>query len=193
MKVSRWPLCALMVAGTFATAAPGTAAPLTPPVPTVDWVQTSDDSVMDSESFDAASEAQAADTTSSTGQFQPVTLDDGFHVFSLRSYGDYTIKLVANAGIESYRSKVQFMANAVNAQNGLSMLVAPGTIAAPADPVHPNVPNGEIWVMISSASPCLQPLNVVNGYLGCGGVRSSAVIDGQTRFSSGAVWLAPGM
>ncbi len=192
MTVTRWPLCALMLSASFITATPASASSPTPPEPRVEWVQTSDDSVMDAESFDAANEAQSAEQTSPTGLEQAVTLDDGFHVFSLRSYGDYTIKLVATGegNIENYRTEALNMANAVNAQFGVSMSVAAGTIPAPSNLSQPVVPNGEIWLMITASSPC----GTLGGSrLGCGGVRASTLVEGEIRFSSGAVWLSPNL
>ncbi|MCE9623434.1 MAG: hypothetical protein K8R99_13930 [Actinomycetia bacterium] len=193
MTVLRWPLCVLILSGTLATGVPGGATPAAADGPTIEWVQTGDDSVMEATTLEAAQAAQAAESASldsPSGLFQPVTLGDGFKVFSLRSYGDYTIKLVdtGHGVIENYRTEVQNMANEVNAYNGLSIRVELGTFPAPPDPIHPNVPTGEIWVMINDFSPC-GPFPT--GALGCGGVRSSTVVEGETRFSSGAVWLSP--
>ena len=200
MTAPRWPLCVLILSATFVTAAPSSAAPAPVDGPTVDWVQTSDDSVMDSDSVaavQAADAAKAADQavggeTGPDGLFQSVTLDDGFHVFSLRSYGDYTIRLVDSPGfdIETYRPKVQNMANEINAHNGISMKVAASTLPALANPSQPNVPTGEIWVIMTTSSPCG---SLTGNALGCGGVRGSSVVEGEVRFSAGAVWLNPTM
>ena len=197
MQVSRWPLCALVLTATFVTAEPGSAASAPSDATPIDWVPTSDDSVMEAGVFAAVQGAQAAqaaddDAAFSDSQYQPVTLDDGFHVFGLRSYGDYTIRLVDSPpyNIETYRTKVQNMANEVNAANGLSLKVAAGTIAALSNPSQPNVPTGEIWVIMTVSSPCGPRTGTA---LGCGGVRGSTVVDGEVRSSAGAVWLNPTM
>lgn len=193
MTVPRWPLCVLALLATVVSTGAGRPQPTGADEPTVEWVQTSSDSVVEADTLDAMQAAQAEQPGSETDDglpFAGVVLGDGFNTFGQRSFGDYTIKLVTSAGtnIDSYRDELQLMADQVNAYNGRSIVVAPGTIPPPANHQNMNAPVGEIWVIITTDSPC----GILGGgSLGCGGVRSSVVIDGVTRWSSGAVWLSP--
>ena len=182
--------------GSLAFTGANTAQPAGADEPTIEWVRTGSDSVVEAGAFEAmqAAEAEAQGDAEATngGPFGAVNLGEGFNVFSLRSYGDYTIHLVDSSpyNIEDYRSLVQNMANQVNAPYGLSLQVAAGTLPTPANPSQPNVPNGEIWVMMTASSPCGA---LMGSSLGCGGVRGLSVIEGEARFSAGAVWLNPTM
>ena len=160
------------------TPAPVSAEPTEPP----QWVQTSDDSVVRGSTF-AALQAAA-------GQFQPVISGAGFNANDLHNYGSYTIRLVTSGygDIEAYRGELQQTANEVNSQTGILMTVAPGSVAGPADPNDLSPAPGEIWVMISSISPCGQ---LANGTLGCGGTFDTTFVNGEFRWFSGEVWLSP--
>ncbi|MBI4883431.1 MAG: hypothetical protein HY826_05190, partial [Actinobacteria bacterium] len=194
MPMTWRPLGVLVLVATSLTAAPSlpSGARVWADEPAVEWVQTSDDSVVEAKTYDAVLEnaPPVISSETSAGPFQSVVAGEGFNAFSLPSYGDYTIKLVASVDgdIEIYRTKLQQMANEVNAHNGLSLVVAAGQVAAPASPNSLTAPVGEIRVMVSLTSPCGA---LSGGKLGCGGTSSSVVVEGVTRFASGVVWLSP--
>lgn len=163
-------------------AAPGTPAhvsaePSEPP----QWVKTSDDSVVKGSTFAAVS---------ASSQYEAIVAGAGFNANDLRNYGAYTLRLVSSSegNIEAYRSRLQQTANELNSQTGLVLTVAPGTVPGPPNPLDLTPEIGEIWIMISSISPCG---TLSGGTLGCGGTYDALSIDGEFRWASGQVWLSP--
>lgn len=186
MAVTRRCKRALVMAVTLTAALPGTVGEVSaePTEPANDWVKTSDDSVMPARTFRAISDGD--------GQFEPILAGAGFNAYDYHNMGVYTIRLVTSAdgNIEEYRDELQQTANELNAAGGAALVVAPGTVAGPSDPNLLQPAPGEIWVMISSNSPC-GPLS--GGRLGCGGPDGATYYNGEYRWSSGTVWLQPSM
>ena len=169
---------------TAALAVPGSptnvaAEPSAPPR----WTKTSDDSVVRTDVLQAKIAQAAKD------QFQAVSSGDGFYGFD-HNIAEYTLRLATSGegNIEIYRGALQEMANEINAQTGIIMTVAPGTVTGPVDPLYLSAPDGEIWVMIASSSGCGA---LSGGALGCGGTDGYQVINGEFRLSAGIVWLNP--
>lgn len=195
MAVPRWPICALLIVSTFASTG-SASSPAAADEPADEWVKTGPDSVMDAETFEeleALADEQPVEQSSGDGFFASVTLGDGFNIFpnGLRHYGDYTIRLVSGVGdIEGYRGEIQAAATDINAHNGPSIQVAAGTVGRPANTNSFSPPTGEIWVMISTTSPC-RPEGFTSQMLGCGGVSGFTTIEGVRRWTGGIVWLSP--
>ncbi len=140
------------------------------------WIQTGSDSVVGADAVGAQRQARTAVALAGAG----------FNAYGTPNFGDYTIVLVTSAegNIEDYRDEFEVMADQVNARNGLSIRVAPGTIAGPADPIDLDPPEGQIWATISSTSPCAG-----SAWAGCGGPGGNRVIDGVAHYTYGALWL----
>ncbi|CAN5425478.1 hypothetical protein BH10ACT2_BH10ACT2_12500 [soil metagenome] len=192
--VHRWPVAVALLAAAFA-ATPAHAQLSADDAPTADFVQTSEDSFVDAEAWAAGADYAASEATSN-GPFQPVFTEAGFTTFGERSYGDYIVRLATSTAgnIEDFRVEAQQLVNEVNASNGVSLQLAAATAAGPTDPLMLGqvTPLGEIWLMISSQSPC-GVLSTQSGILGCGGPTGGAVVDGIYRWTEGAVYLQPGM
>lgn len=191
----RWSLASLILS-TLAWTTP-TDADLVPEraeVDGIEWVFTSDDSVMGAEAYEALQAARAEQQAQGDGLFKPVVMGDGFNAFNFGNWGDYTIKLLTSGegDIETYRTEAQEAADQINAILGMHVQVAPGTTPGPPDPLQLDPGIGEIFVMIASNSPC-GPMPGTTGTAGCGGPRSIDFIDGEIRYANGAVWLRPGL
>lgn len=146
------------------------------------WVKTGDDSVVKADTLAALRVA--------ANQFRPLVAGAGFNANDLRNLGAYTLRLVTSGygDIEAYRDELQQMVNEINTQTSLVLQVAPGTVAGPGDPLDLSPALGEIWVMISSVSPCG---TLAGGTLGCGGTYDAVPVNGEYRWASGTVWLSP--
>lgn len=143
-----------------------------------DWVQTSDDSVIDA----ATLAAQQANQTSA------LFAGNGFNGFGSRNYGDYSIVLVngTEGNVEQLRGSLEATANGVNASVGVSLRVNQGTIPGPSDPVALTPQAGEIHVIVASSSGCGG-----SGWAGCGGPRGYRSFGGIGHYTGGVVWIHP--
>lgn len=143
-----------------------------------DWVQTSDDSVIDAGTLEAQLE----------GRDQALIAGDGFNAYGSRNYGDYSIVLMSSGegNIEEFRNELIVAAEGVDSVVGVSMEVAAGTIPGPANPVNLSPDVGEIHVIVSSTSGCSG-----SNWAGCAGPRGYRSFDGVGHYTGGVVWIHP--
>lgn len=143
-----------------------------------EWVQTSDDSVMDAATWERLQDPAASGLYSGAG----------FNGFNYHNYGDYEIVLATSSAgnVELLRSHLQAVADQVNAQVGSSIRLRSSTISGPADPTTLSAPDGQIVAMVASTSGCSG-----TNWAGCGGVRGGASIDGIYHYSAGVLWIHP--
>lgn len=198
MATFRWPLAvAGLVAAAVGTPSAAAHLPAAPDEPPPQFILTSDDSFVAADAL-AAAAAHEASQPDGDGVFLPSFGTGGFNAIAGRNLGDYVLRLVENAGdataIEEFRDEVQATVDDVNDFNGLSLQLAAGTVAGPDDPNNLGAvtPPGEIWLMVSSISPCGE-LSEETSILGCGGPTGGGVVDGLFRWNEGAVFLRPAM